>query len=93
MNMRLAKYVPQIYDNETAYEIPEFDLIEIANKMHMPGETVMETLKREAIHGALAKAHGKQGEAAKILGISGRTMNYWCEDLQLRPLDRARRTE
>ena len=72
----------------TLYEVPEFDLLPLAAKMRLTGENVVETLRREAINSALSKTAGCQSEAAELLGITPRVMNWWCRDLQLRPVDR-----
>jgi len=84
----VPKFRPQIYASDTAYDPPEFGLLGYLEKMHLTGETPMETAKRCIVNEALTRTHGKQKEAARILRISDRVMNYWCADLQLRPKDR-----
>ena len=87
------KFKPQIYASDTAYEPPEFELLGYLAKMHLTGETPLETAKRCLVNEALTCTHGKQKEAARILGVSDRVMNYWCADLQLRPKDRKKGKE
>ena len=72
----------------TFYEVPEFNLLKLCDKMHLTGENAFETARRVLVHGALARCYGCQEEAATLLGLTKRQMNYACADLRLRPVDR-----
>ena len=73
---------------KTSYEEQEYDLLSLIEKMRLTGENALDTTRRVIINQALARTAGKQKEAAAIIGMSQRVMNYWCKDLRLRPLDK-----
>jgi hypothetical protein len=66
-------------------------LLDLAIAARLTGESLLDTCDRLAVTAAMERAGGVQKHAAAILHISIRRMNYYCEDLRLRPIDKARK--
>lgn len=89
--MNTPKPMPTIRPHPLAcsFDAVHEGIMEIVRRNHRPGETDFETASRMLVNEALGLFGGSQARAAKALGISGRRMNYLCENLGLRPMDAA----
>lgn len=76
---------------ESNFETPPLSLLTPALAMRRTGETLFETAKRVMVNEALMRTGGNQVGAARLLGITPRAMNYSCQDLRIRAIDRKRR--
>ena len=70
------------------FEVVNDGILDLAIRHRRIGESPFETAHRLLVNEALARCGGIQTDAAAILRISTRVMNYYCRDLQLRPKDR-----
>jgi len=75
------------------YVMPTTGVIATALAEKVPGESLLATLERKALLEVLAITKGSQKDAAGILGISCRTINYKLSAYKLRPCDRFRAAE
>ena len=80
--------VPTLLNHQSSYDDITLGILSIVETQRRVGEDCIEAARRILIHEALRRGRGYQREAAKVLGISARAMNYLCSQFQLRPIDR-----
>jgi DNA-binding NtrC family response regulator len=73
------------------YTPPIFSLISVVEAMKRPDETIEQAAERCMTEEAMYRADGSQAQAATILGISRRVMNYRIAKLRTRPVDQRKK--
>ena len=51
------------------------------------GESVTDAARRILVHAAMARTEGVQKEAAYLLGVSRRALNFYASSYKIRPKD------
>ena len=73
---------------QTEFEEIPFGILAHTRKNLRCGENCFDAARRVLVHEALAATNGHQKQAAKVLNVSPRAMNYLYYQLQIRPVDR-----
>jgi transcriptional regulator with GAF, ATPase, and Fis domain len=87
--LKAVKPISEFRDAPRAsYETPLFAILDAIIAMALPGETRIETAERCMVNEALHKTQGRQTEAAALLEISPRELNYRAARAGVRPVDK-----
>jgi DNA-binding NtrC family response regulator len=80
----------QLNGPPSSWETLPLGILSACESLKRPGETLLETATRALANEALKATGGNQKRAAQLLGIPSRVLNYICQDLQIRPIDKRR---